>query len=314
MSRPVNDGAGGGEPPSGSRGKGFLSLFSRRRGEPGLRHSIAALVKEADDAAGSEGEPGSSELDRQERALLANVLRLRGITADDVMIPRADIVAMPVDISLDEALDMMRRENHSRMPVYRAQLDDIVGMIHVKDLIAYVGTSEAFRMEPLLRQPLMVAPQLPVLDLLLQMRQRHVHLALVIDEYGGIDGLVTIEDLIETIVGDISDEHDEPTVNMMRDRPDGTLDVDARTPVAAFEEKVGPVLTREEREAEIETVGGLVFRLAGHVPTRGEVVTHEGGMVFRILDSDARHIRRVRVRLPPREGPQPPPAVQAGRP
>mgnify|MGYP003365035654 FL=1 len=314
MSRPVNDGAGGAEPPSGSRGKGFLSLFSRRRAEQGLRHSIAALVKEADDAAGSEGEPGSSELDRQERALLANVLRLRGITADDVMIPRADIVAMPVDISLDEALDMMRRENHSRMPVYRAQLDDIVGMIHVKDLIAYVGTSEAFRMEPLLRQPLMVAPQLPVLDLLLQMRQRHVHLALVIDEYGGIDGLVTIEDLIETIVGDISDEHDEPTVNMMRDRPDGTLDVDARTPVAAFEEKVGPVLTREEREAEIETVGGLVFRLAGHVPTRGEVVTHEGGMAFRILDSDARHIRRVRVRLPPREGPQPPPAVQAGRP
>ncbi|GCE79329.1 hemolysin family protein [Komagataeibacter oboediens] len=293
----------GGEPPSGSRGKGFLSLFSRKRGEQGLRHSIAALVKEADDAAGDEADPRSSELDRQERALLANVLRLRGITADDVMIPRADIVAMPVDISLDEALAMMRRENHSRMPVYREQLDDIVGMIHVKDLIAYVGTSEAFRMEPLLRQPLMVAPQLPVLDLLLQMRQRHVHLALVIDEYGGIDGLVTIEDLIETIVGDISDEHDEPTVNMMRDRPDGTLDVDARTPVAAFEEKVGPILTREEREAEIETVGGLVFRLAGHVPTRGEVVTHESGMVFRILDADARHIRRVRVRLPPPEAP-----------
>ncbi|AXY23017.1 MULTISPECIES: hemolysin family protein [Komagataeibacter] len=306
MSRPNTDAGGGAEPPSGSRGRGFLSLFSRKRGEQGLRHSIAALVKEADEAAGSEGDdPRSSELDRQERALLANVLRLRGITADDVMIPRADIVAMPVDISLDEALAMMRRENHSRMPVYREQLDDIVGMIHVKDLIAYVGTSEAFRMEPLLRQPLMVAPQLPVLDLLLQMRLRHVHLALVIDEYGGIDGLVTIEDLIETIVGDISDEHDEPTVNMMRDRPDGTIDVDARTPVAAFEEKVGQILTRDEREAEIETVGGLVFRLAGHVPTRGEIVTHESGMVFRTLDSDARHIRHVRVRLPPAEAPQP---------
>ncbi|BAK83089.1 HlyC/CorC family transporter [Komagataeibacter medellinensis] len=314
MSRPGHDGTGGGEPPSGSRGKGFLSLFSRRRAEQGLRHSIAALVKEADDAAGSEGEPGPSELDRQERALLANVLRLRGITADDVMIPRADIVAMPVDISLDEALAMMRRENHSRMPVYREQLDDIVGMIHVKDLIAYVGTSEAFRMEPLLRQPLMVAPQLPVLDLLLQMRVRHVHLALVIDEYGGIDGLVTIEDLIETIVGDISDEHDEPTVNMIRERPDGTLDVDARTPVATFEEKVGPVLTRDEREAEIETVGGLVFRLAGHVPTRGEIVAHESGTVFRILDSDARHIRRVRVRLPPHDATHSQPEGQAGRP
>lgn len=289
----------GDESSNGRHKRGLFSFLGRKREQQGVRHSIAALVQEAAEA-GDNGDE-APELDRQERALIANILRLRETSADDVMVPRADIVAMPADISRDDALAMMRRENHSRMPVYRGQLDDIIGMIHVKDLIAYVGTSEAFRMEPLLRQPLMVAPQLPVLDLLLQMRLRHVHLALVIDEYGGIDGLVTIEDLIETIVGDISDEHDEPTVNMMRERPDGTLDVDARTPVAAFEEKVGPVLTREEREAEIETVGGLVFRLAGHVPTRGEIVTHESGMVFRILDSDARHIRHVRVRLPPRE-------------
>ncbi|MBB2155804.1 HlyC/CorC family transporter [Gluconacetobacter diazotrophicus] len=292
-------------PPSRPRGRGLLSLFGRRRVEQGLRHSIAALVQEANDAEGDGADP-NSELDRQERALIANVLRLRGITADDVMVPRADIVAMPVSLSLDEALALMRRENHSRMPVYREQLDDIVGMIHVKDLIAYVGTSEGFNVESLLRQPLMVAPQIPVLDLLLQMRQRRVHLALVIDEYGGIDGLVTIEDLVETIVGDISDEHDEPTAVLIQERPDGTFDVDARLPVEQFESRLGPLLTDAEREAEIETVGGLVFYLAGHVPTRGEVLTHDSGLVFRVLDADSLHIRKVRVRPPP-----PPPAPAA---
>lgn len=275
--------------------KGLFSLFGRKK-EQGVRHSIAALVQEAADA--GEGGDEAPELDRQERALIANVLRLRETSADDVMVPRADIVAMPVDISLDDALAMMRRENHSRMPVYRGQLDDIVGMIHVKDLIAYVGTSEAFNLETLLRQPLMIAPQMPVLDLLLMMRQRQVHLALVIDEYGGIDGVVTIEDLVETIVGDISDEHDEPTVALIVERPDGSFDVDARCPVETFEEQIGPILTDSEREAEIETIGGLVFRLAGHVPTRGEVFNHESGFVFRVLDADARHIRKVRVRKP----------------
>lgn len=289
---------GNGHANAGNRKKGLFSFLNRKK-EHGVRHSIAALVQEAAEA--SDGGDESPELDRQERALIANILRLRETSADDVMVPRADIVAMSVDISLDDALAMMRRENHSRMPVYRGQLDDIVGMIHVKDLIAYVGTSEAFNLEALLRQPLMIAPQMPVLDLLLMMRQRQVHLALVIDEYGGIDGLVTIEDLIETIVGDISDEHDEPTATLIVERPDGSFDVDARCPIEIFEEGIGPILTEAEREAEIETIGGLVFRLAGHVPARGEVLTHESGFVFRVLDADARHIRKVRVRKPPED-------------
>ncbi|MDE7546794.1 hemolysin family protein [Acetobacter fabarum] len=284
-------------------GRGLFSFFHRKKPTGGLRSSIAALVQQAAEAGDESAADGEKpELDRQERALIANILRLRNISADDVMVPRADIVAMPVSISLDEALAMMRRENHSRMPVYRDQLDDIVGMIHVKDLIAYVGTSEAFNLEPLLRQPLFIAPQIPVLDLLLQMRQRHMHLALVIDEYGGIDGLVTIEDLIETIVGDISDEHDEPEAVLITPRPDGSYDVDARCPVEEFEQKIGPILTESEKEAEIETIGGLVFRMAGHVPARGEVLTHENGYLFRVLDADARHIRRVRVRRLGSEG------------
>ncbi|WP_086635121.1 hemolysin family protein [Acetobacter sp. DsW_059] len=280
--------------------RGLFSFLGRRKNSPGLRSSIAALVQQAADESEKNGTDGEQpELDRQERALIANILRLRTISADDVMVPRPDIIAMPVSVSLDEALSMMRRENHSRMPVYREQLDNIIGMIHVKDLIAYVGTSEAFNLEALLRQPLMIAPQIRVLDLMLQMRQRQTHMALVIDEYGGIDGLVTIEDLIETIVGDISDEHDEPAVTMITERPDGTFDVDARCPVGEFEEKIGAILTPSEREAEIETLGGLVFRLAGHVPIRGEVLTHENGFIFRVLDADARHIRRVRVRKIP---------------
>ena len=161
------------------------------------------MVQEAADAV---QEPGKlPELDRQERALIANVLRLRGTTADDVMVPRADIIAMPVDVTLDQALEHIRREGHSRMPVFREQLDDIVGMVHIKDVFAYAGKPDEFKLEAVVRVPLMVAPQMPVLDLLLQMRQARIHLALVVDEYGGIDGLVTIEDLVETITGDIAD-------------------------------------------------------------------------------------------------------------
>jgi magnesium and cobalt transporter len=217
-------------------------------------------------------------------------------------VPRADIVAMPVDVTLDQALDIIRREGHSRMPVYREQLDDIVGMVHIKDVVSYAGRPEAFRLEAILRKPLMVAPQIPVLDLLLQMRTARMHLALVVDEYGGIDGLLTIEDLVETIVGDISDEHDEPEGPLLIERPDGTVDIDARLPVDEFERLVGPVLTEDERGSDIDTVGGLVFTLAGRVPARGEVISHPSGVEFRVLEADARRIRRLRAKLPPRPG------------
>lgn len=285
--------------------RGLISFFGRRRIEQGrLRSSIAALVQEAAEAPQNPGEV--PELDRQERALIANVLRLRGITADDVMVPRADIVAMSAAIGFEDALALLRRENHSRLPVYGEQLDDVLGMIHIKDLMAFSGEPDSFRVQSMLRQPLMVAPQLPVLDLLLQMRQRRIHLALVIDEYGGVDGLVTIEDLVETIVGDISDEHDEPAAVMLVGRHDGTFDVDARMEIEEFEARLGPVLTDTERQSDIDTVGGLVFMLAGHVPARGEILTHESGLEFRVLDADARHIRKVRVKLAERQQVVPP--------
>ncbi len=275
------------------------AVFPRRTPEPSVRELIAELVQEA---AEEPQTPGAlPDLDRREQVLINNILRLRETVADDVMIPRADIIAIRADVTLTQAIEQIRLEGHSRLPVYREQLDDIIGMIHVKDLFAYVGRPETFSIEAILRRPLMVAPQVPVLDLLAQMRQAHMHMALVVDEYGGIDGLVTIEDLIETITGDISDEHDEAERPLVTERPDGALDVDARLSVEDFEARVGPVLSEDERDADIDTVGGLVFTLAGRVPAKGEVVSHPGGFEFRVLEADPRRIRRLRVRRLPQE-------------
>jgi magnesium and cobalt transporter len=275
----------------------ILHVLGRRGTEQTLRQSIAELVEEAGKAPQNPGED-LPELDRQERALIANILHLRGTMANDVMIPRADIVALRADLTLDETLQRLREEQHSRLPIYRDQLDDILGMVHIKDVFAYIGRPEEFSLEKMLRRPLMVAPQAPVLELLVQMRQARVHLALVIDEYGGVDGLITIEDLVETIVGDIADEHDDE-VPLVTERPDGTLDIAARLSIEDFEEKMGPVLTPEERASSIDTVGGLIFTLAGRVPAQNEIITHpSSGAEFQVLDADPRHILKVRVRRP----------------
>jgi CBS domain containing-hemolysin-like protein len=272
-------------------------LFGRR--EESLRDRVEELIEAEPETPGEE--TNGRTLDPHERALLGNVLKLRGATAYDVMLPRADIIALSADLSFDEALDFIKREGHSRYPVYQSQLDDVVGMVHIKDIIAQLGRSEGFSLRSVLRKPLLVVPSVPVLDLLLRMRQERVHMALVVDEYGGIDGLITIEDLVETIVGDISDEHDELAPPQMTERAEGVLELDARTPVEAFEERMGPVLTEEERLADIDTVGGLVFTLAGRVPARGEIFSHaSSGLEFRVLDADARRIRRLRVRRAPK--------------
>ncbi len=282
---------------SGSRAS-FLnrirSMLGKPTPEPTLRQSIAELMQEAADSPGAAAP--ASELDRHERLLIQNILRLRETTADDVMIPRADIVAMRADLTMEQAIEQIRGDGHSRLPVYREQLDDIIGMVHVKDVFACVGRPDAFSLEAILRKPLMVAPRVRVLDLMLQMRQQRMHMALVVDEYGGIDGLVTIEDLVETITGEIDDEHDDEATPMVTERPDGALDLNARLPVAAFEERMGPILSADERDADIDTVGGLVFTLAGRVPAKGEVISHPSGLEFRILEADARRIRRLRAR------------------
>jgi magnesium and cobalt transporter len=212
------------------------------------------------------------------------------------MVPRVDIVALDVDQPFAEVVKCMVEHGHSRVPVYRETLDDVIGFVHVKDVLAPVADRRPARLERLLRKVLYVAPSLPILDLLVQMRQARTHIAMVVDEFGGIDGLVTIEDLIEEIVGDIEDEHDVPETPTLIERPDGSIIADARLPIEALEEQHGIELRAAGDEESVDTLGGLVFMLAGRVPKRGEVIVHPDGIEFEVLDADPRRVKRLRVR------------------
>jgi CBS domain containing-hemolysin-like protein len=273
------------------------SLTRGRNGEGSLRDAIEELIEE------SEGEPDGTPLGRDESSLLLNILKLGDLTAYDVMVPRADIVAVPADITLDGLVRALVSQGHSRLPIFRDTLDDVIGMVHIKDVLACVAGDRAYSLPSIAREVLFVAPSMRALDLLLQMRLSRVHMALVVDEFGGIDGLVTIEDVVEEIVGDIEDEHDVAEGPKLVARPDGTLVADARTTIEEFEEKVGPVLTAEEREQDIDTLGGLVFSLTGRVPSRGELISHPSGIAFEVLDADPRRVKRLRVRNLPVGGP-----------
>ncbi|HLG88634.1 MAG TPA: hemolysin family protein [Alphaproteobacteria bacterium] len=233
-----------------------------------------------------------------ERTLISNILEIRDQPVSDLMIPRADIVAVDASIDRDALMHILAAHPHSRFPVYRETLDDVTGLVHIKDIIAAIAEHKDFTVPDLVRPVSIVAPSMHVLDLLLEMRKTRQHMALVVDEFGGIDGLITIEDLIEGIVGEITDEHDREVRAEMIEKPDGSLLADARVPIEAFEARVGSVLDQDERD-EVDTLGGLVFSLAGRVPSRGELLTHPSGLEFEIVEADPRRIKRVRVRNPP---------------
>lgn len=242
-----------------------------------------------------EREESEQPLDPDERLLLANILELRNLTIYDVMVPRADIVAIPISASLSEVIETAMRGSHSRLPVYRDTLDDAQGMVHIKDILAWRGKDDEFSVAKVQRKLLFVAPSMRVLELLLEMRVKRSHMALVVDEFGGVDGLVTIEDLVEEIVGEIDDEHDLDDEPKLEQRRDGSWIADARVEIETLEEQMGPIATEDERE-DIDTLGGLVFATAGRVPIRGEIISHEGGVEFEILDADPRRVHRVRIR------------------
>jgi CBS domain containing-hemolysin-like protein len=274
--------------------KNWLKNLRRGRNGDTLRETIEELIEE------SETE-GDSPISEGESALLRNILKLRDLTAYDVMVPRADIAAVPVDVELADLVQVMSTKGHSRLPVYRETLDDVVGMVHIKDVLTCMVGERPFDLQSIVREVLFVAPSMRALDLLRQMRLSRIHMALVIDEFGGIDGLTTIEDVVEEIVGEIEDEHDVEQGPKMLARPDGSLIADARTTIEEFENRVGQVLTEEEREQDIDTLGGLVSALTGHVPTRGETISHPSGIVFEVVEADPRRVRRLRIRnLPQR--------------
>ena len=211
------------------------------------------------------------------------------------MIPRADIFAIDVSTPLADVAEQVGRTGHSRVPVFRETLDDVVGMILIKDLLPVIARGQTMDLRHLMRKVMFVSPAIRVLDLLVEMRLKRTHMALVVDEYGGIDGLVTIEDLVEQIVGEIEDEHDDDSEPEMLLTGDGTLTADARVALEDFEDRFGVVFSDEDKE-DTDTLGGLVFRLAGRVPLRGELITHASGLEFEVVDADPRHIRRLRVR------------------
>ena len=267
-------------------------VLGARNGEDSARDKLEELIEERDHSALPIGD--------DERTLLANILKLRGRTIADVMVPRADIVAVNRDASLGEVIDTLTKEGHSRLPVFGQNLDDVTGMAHIKDVLAWRGQEKSFSLADIQRKVLFVSPSMQVLELLLEMRAARSHMAMVVDEFGGVDGLVTIEDLVEEIVGEIEDEHDRNVEPSLTRNADGSFTADARVTIEALEEAVGPVVAGDER-ATIDTVGGLVFALAGRVPIRGELVRHPSGYEFEVLDADPRHVKRVKFLKPARQ-------------
>jgi len=264
------------------------------KAEEQVRETLEELIEER-------VETTEAPIDAHERRLLANILRLREVSAHDVMVPRADIVAVDLSIGRDALMELINGQRHSRYPVYRGTLDDAVGFIHIKDVLTLIAANAPFHLSRIIRRILYVAPSIRVLDLLLEMRLKRTHIALVVDEYGGIDGLVTIENLVEQITGEIDDEHDTDAEPDFVERADGVVEADARVPLVDFEAHVGSLFKDEERD-EIDTLGGLVSFLAGRVPARGELIRHASGIEFEVVDADPRRIKRLRVRnLPKRE-------------
>jgi magnesium and cobalt transporter len=259
-----------------------------------VRDVIEELIEERDEESPSDGGP---VIDPNERLLLGNVLKMRTITAADIMVPRPDIVAVEVETKMPEVLALLMRERHSRLPVYRGTLDDVVGMVHIKDVAVLVTAPDIVEppLSKIVRNLLFVSPAVRVLDLLLEMRLKRIHMALVVDEYGGIDGLVTIEDVVEQIVGKIEDEHDGEEAPTIIEKPDGSISADARMTLEEFEKRFGDIFTAEEH-AWTDTLGGLVTGLAGHVPGRGELIKHPSGIEFEIIDGDPRRVRHLRLR------------------
>ena len=282
----------------------------------------AGLEQSIDTAIESHAEEnGTTALARDARSMMRNVIGFSDKRVKDLMVPRVNIVAVSESSTMRELLEQFIEANHSRLPIYRESLDDIAGMMHVKDFLRWMtgkgkkrkirGTAETglelaakdlsspVSMHVNLRRDvLFVPPSMPAPDLLLKMKASHIHLAIVVDEYGGTDGIVSLEDLVEQIIGEISDEHDTDDADDMLQRiDDKTYIANAQVEIYKVEEALGVKLMPEDKEDQADTLAGLVFELAGRVPARGEIIKHASGLEFEIVDSDARRIRRVRIHI-----------------
>ena len=300
-------------------------------GDTTLRESLEDVIEQH--------EVDGDSLSAEERSMLQNILAFGELRVDDVMVPRADIVAVEHVASIGDLIGVFRTAGHSRLPVYRDTLDDPVGMVHIKDVMGWIAAkgmrktrarkaakpppakpsagvpdlSKADLSTPLSdtrirRDVLFVPPSMPAIDLLVKMQSTRIHMAVVVDEYGGTDGLASIEDLVEEIVGEIEDEHDADDTTMITD-VEGGYDADARLPIRELEEMLGFEMGPGDDDEDFDTLGGLVFDMVGRVPLRGELIRHESGIEFEVLQGDPRRLRKLRIHLSPRRPGRP----QAGR-
>ncbi|MGH6865717.1 MAG: hemolysin family protein [Methyloceanibacter sp.] len=273
--------------------------------EPDLRELIEDALARSE----------SDSFTAQERSMLLRILRFGTLTVEDVMVPRADIIAVEDTVSIDELMHVFRKAEHSRLPIYHETLDDPRGMVHIRDLMSWITSAAETVPENgldlgkvdlkrtitsinIAREIIFVPGSMPVLDLLLKMQTTQLHLALVVDEYGGTDGLVSIEDLVEEVVGEIADEHDVEDEPMIRVDPRLGLVADARMPIEDLEDRLGTELVTGDPDEDIDTAGGLVFSIAGRIPEKGETVRHPSGVAFEVLDAGPRRLKKLRIHLP----------------
>ena len=281
---------------SGSRlWRGMRYLIFGEDSEPTLREEIEDAIDEAEESEGST--PAAGDLSAAERQMLRNLLHFGEETAGDICVTRGDIMAVPSDVGFDELVRAFVDAGHSRLPVYGESLDQVIGMVHIKDVfLASVDPTRDRSLDSLMREPLFVPESMGVIDLLARMRAERIHLAIVVDEFGGTEGLVTIEDVVEEIVGEIEDEHDDAEAAMLTMLDDGLWEADARIELEELAETVDPRLSSDDDE--VDTLGGLVFLLAGHIPAKGECVEHPSGWKLETVDSDPRRVVRVRLHAP----------------
>lgn len=287
------------EPPSSQTNNNSENFFSRvmrsilgSREDRELKEALAEVIADA-----HEGDE-SEHIAKHQRVLISNVLTLKDMRAYDVMVPRSDISGLEVNTPKDQILGILAQKQYSRFPVYRESMDSVLGTVHIKDILQVLSAGGDLHLENLVREVPIISPSMPVLDLLLLMRQQRRHMVLIIDEYGGIDGLVTINDIVESIVGEIDDEYEDGLDGEMSDATDGTVLADGRVDIEDYEERYGNLLTDSERQEDIDTLAGLVVTLAGRVPAVGEVIAHGSGTQFEIVEADTQRIMRLRVRRP----------------
>ncbi|MAS84727.1 MAG: magnesium/cobalt efflux protein [Erythrobacteraceae bacterium] len=271
-------------------------FFEGQGGERSLRRELEDKINEheGDEAASGEA-PGAGDLSREEREMLRNLLHFSEHDADDVAIPRGEIVAVEAGSSWEELLGVFSEHGHSRLPVYREQLDEVIGMIHIKDVFPFLVDDRPAPEDwtTLMRQPLYVPQSRGALDVLADMRANRMHLAIVVDEFSGTDGIITIEDLVEEIVGEIEDEHDDAPEEWIQQLDDGVWEIDARAELEDIAKRIDPALA--EVEESVDTMGGLTFILAEQVPQVGTSVEHPNGWTIEVIEGDETHVKRVRL-------------------